>query len=207
MSSTMSRLNPNVLRSVTTGFASTYELLNRASPSLMQAMTEIEAMEFKQSGRRVYREARRKARTTPETQLISLRRTRRYVGTWAHLDQWEDLGTAKVLANSAVYGPEKAEDDWNRRVRRWPKHMRRRFLKDYYADPSCGPISYFRVVVPRAMLDVYGKDRVLQAIQDTFSRHGCSHEYDCCGCASYSATATYMGGREFKVKLGVGYNF
>lgn len=50
--------------------------------------------------------------------------------------------------------------------------------------------------------------RLLQrAIEDTMSRHGCSHDYDCCGCASYSTRVTRIRPRLLLIRTRVGRNY
>jgi hypothetical protein len=47
---------------------------------------------------------------------------------------------------------------------------------------------------------------VLKAARNTFSHHGCAHDYDCCGCRSVSARAT-LRGRVLRVVTSVGANY
>lgn len=57
-----------------------------------------------------------------------------------------------------------------------------------------------------ARLNKKGRARFLQAVVDTFSKQGCSHTYDCCGCASVYAKASAKG-RQFKVNTRVRFNY
>lgn len=46
-----------------------------------------------------------------------------------------------------------------------------------------------------------------RAIESTLSRHGCSHEYDCCGCASYTTQVTRIRPRLLLIRTRTGYNY
>ena len=46
-----------------------------------------------------------------------------------------------------------------------------------------------------------------RALADTLSRHGCSHDYDCCGCASYRTTVEHRSGRRLVLKTRVSFNY
>ncbi|AJD82997.1 hypothetical protein PJWF_00104 [Achromobacter phage JWF] len=113
-------------------------------------------------------------------QSVELRKTHRYVGTFKHLDEHEYLGVAKVLRGRNIHRPD-----------------------SYYDEPSHGPVRLFSVIVPR------GADRKKwqEALMHTFSAWGCAHEYDCCGCASYSASVRFVSKRRAVVHQAITYNF
>ncbi len=46
-----------------------------------------------------------------------------------------------------------------------------------------------------------------QALRDTMGYHGCTHEYDCCGCASYSVFTKLVAPRKLQVTSSVSYNY
>ena len=46
-----------------------------------------------------------------------------------------------------------------------------------------------------------------RALEDTLSRHGCSHDWDCCGCASYSTRVIHRHGRRLVLKTSVSFNY
>lgn len=46
-----------------------------------------------------------------------------------------------------------------------------------------------------------------RAIEDTMSRHGCSHEYDCCGCVSYTTRVTRIRPRLLMIRTRIGRNY
>jgi hypothetical protein len=46
-----------------------------------------------------------------------------------------------------------------------------------------------------------------RALEDSLSKHGCSHEYDCCGCASYRTEAIHRHGRRMVLKTSIRYNY
>jgi hypothetical protein len=66
-----------------------------------------------------------------------------------------------------------------------------------------GDTYFFRVVAPSADR---GRD-LSRAIRDTLSTGGCSHEHDCCGCASTYASVRRVGPREYKVRTRTTYNY
>ncbi len=61
----------------------------------------------------------------------------------------------------------------------------------------------YRVVAPRELASTDLSD----AIADTFSHYGCSHEYDCCGCASHSASVRRVSRREYTMTIHTSYNY
>lgn len=61
----------------------------------------------------------------------------------------------------------------------------------------------YRVVAPAAL----GSADLTGAIEDTLSHHGCSHEYDCCGCRSVRAQARRVSRREYVVTLHTSFNY
>lgn len=48
---------------------------------------------------------------------------------------------------------------------------------------------------------------VMQALRDTLTRSGCRHEYDCCGCASYSVSVERHSTRQLRIRTRVSYNY
>ena len=111
---------------------------------------------------------------------VELRKTHKYVGTWKHLDDHEYLGVAKVLRGRELVQP-----------------------LAYYEEPSHGPVRLFSVIVPRGV----DRKKWEHALTDTFSSWGCSHEYDCCGCASYSARVRFVSKRRAVVHQSTTYNY
>jgi len=109
---------------------------------------------------------------------LYIRNTEQFSSGWSSLDEWQDIGTAKVLA-------------------------RRNRSEDTYGDTT-----YWteRVVVPRETLVRYGARAVERAISSTLTYSHCRHEHDCCGCVFYSGNATYKGGREFLVRGSASHN-
>jgi len=113
-------------------------------------------------------------------QDVYLRLTHKYVGTFKDLDDHAYIGEVKVLGRRKVNQPEA-----------------------YYEEPSHGPVYVMRVIVPKT----WNRKIWTQALHDAFSRHGCAHEYDCCGCANYSADVRFVGKREAVVRTVITYNF
>lgn len=114
------------------------------------------------------------------TTTLELRKTRRYVGTYQHEDEWETVCPVKRLATK-TFPPRR--DDYD-----------------------VGPTYVFRLVLPFRPTRAQNR-QVLQAIHDSFSRFGCHHEYDCCGCASFSANGERVGTREYRVVMHTSYNY
>jgi hypothetical protein len=91
-------------------------------------------------------------------QDLSLRRTRGYVGTWQHLDEWESIGSYITVS-------------WG----------------SWYTDPDdmCEPISTISRIWVNTRDNPASIEDIEQALRDSLSSNGCSHDYDCCGCRSY----------------------
>jgi hypothetical protein len=104
---------------------------------------------------------------------LYIRNTEQFRDGWSQLDDWQNIGTAKVLARRNIVQDNEHHTGYN-----WTE----------------------RVVVPRATLVRYGARAVERAIGSTLTYSHCRHEHDCCGCLSYSGYATYKGGREFLVR-------
>lgn len=62
-------------------------------------------------------------------------------------------------------------------------------------------VQYLRV--PRSV-DVKA---LRQALRDTLGYHGCTHEWDCCGCASSSVFTKLVASRKLQVTTVVSYNY
>jgi len=104
--------------------------------------------------------------------ILNLRKTRKYVGTYKHLDDWETIGTYQVEASQAIE-PEETNDDWE--------------------DP-CEPTKTVRFVKVKS--DSSTED-IKQALKDIFTIQGCGHEFDCCGCRSWQAREVEYLGKEY----------
>lgn len=109
-------------------------------------------------------------------QHLSVRLTHRYVGTWSHLDEWRDVGTA-VLTPARAVEEGNGFDDGGTYIR-W-------------------------ATLPRSI----DRDAACRALEDELSRHGCSHEWDCCGCASYSTRVLHRHGRRVVLETHVSFNY
>lgn len=46
-----------------------------------------------------------------------------------------------------------------------------------------------------------------RAIADTLTSEGCSHEWDCCGCASYRTRVRHVGRRRLVISTRTSYNY
>lgn len=93
-------------------------------------------------------------------EVLSIRKTHKYVGTYRYLDEWEDIGIIELMGQ--------------------------RVLSVDYEDP-CEYTVTEKIV--RVTCDgVQPKEKIEQALRDTYTSHGCAHEYDCCGCWSTHVT-------------------
>lgn len=106
------------------------------------------------------------------------RLTRRYNGGYAHFDSYSYLCDVKTTPMKCTREPDSYDDGGN--------------YVCYGRMPS--------------RLNKKDRARFLQAVADTFSKHGCSHSYDCCGCASVYARVSAKG-RQFKVNTRVRFNY
>lgn len=74
-------------------------------------------------------------------------------------------------------------------------------------DPGNGyddGATYIRwATLPRGM----DREAACRALVHTLSRHGCHHEYDCCGCASYSTRVLHRHGRRVVLQTRVTRNY
>jgi len=109
-------------------------------------------------------------------QHLSVRLTHRYVGTWKHLDEWRDVGTAVLTPARAVEEGNGFDDGGTYII---------------WATLSRG----------------VDRDAACRALEDELSSHGCAHEWDCCGCASYSTRVLHRHGRRVVLETHVSFNY
>lgn len=113
------------------------------------------------------------------TDTLQLRKTHKYVGSYKHLDEHEDIGTYTQQSEIARTSP---------------------IFLDDMTDPRT--VTKFVSVVSSHLNDV-----IRQALEDTFSSRGCAHEHDCCGCRSYSATASKVSAHLWCVVVSSSRNY
>jgi hypothetical protein len=91
---------------------------------------------------------------------LSVRKTHKYVGEYAHLDDWETVGLYRVISQRALQDVDEVGFDETRQYEMivWVKPMRREALPDVA--------------------------QIKQALHSEFTKHGCACEHDCCGCIS-----------------------
>lgn len=111
-----------------------------------------------------------------ETIQLNRRLTHRYVGTYAHEDNWEGVGTARLTPPRAVAEGNGIDDGG----------------------------TYIRWAILPAGQDAEASAR---ALQDTLSKHGCHHEYDCCGCRSLDTRVIHRHGRRLVLRTQVSFNY
>lgn len=94
------------------------------------------------------------------SEILAIRKTHRYVGTYRDMDEWEDIGEVTDMGQRLLSVDD--DDPCEYTVRERKMHIR-------CDEPQ-------------------PDERIERAIRDTYSSHGCAHEYDCCGCWSYHVT-------------------
>lgn len=114
------------------------------------------------------------------SEALCVRKTHKYVGTWKHLDEHECIGSLDVRST-------RTEMD--------------------ESDDGCEPMSQEHLVIVKPNEGV-SDEAITGALQDHFSSHGCSHEYDCCGCRSYSVSSVHkLSGEYWLVTVGSTRNY
>lgn len=106
--------------------------------------------------------------------------TQDYVGTFDHLDDWEDIGEVAVLSHSTM------ETD---------------------PDDMCEPWIETMLVRVRPEAPDTTEADIRAALQASFTRAGCHHEHDCCGCRSYRADAVHLKDADWMVTITSSRNF
>jgi hypothetical protein len=112
-----------------------------------------------------------------EKVYLERRLTHRYVGTYRHLDRWRSLGGVARITPYREVDAGNGYDEGGTYVR-W-------------------------ATLPRGV----DRDAACRALEDALSRWGCAHEYDCCGCASYTTRVQHRHGRRVVLKTRVSYNY
>lgn len=106
---------------------------------------------------------------------LYIRMTNKYVGTYQHEDQWNYVGQITRI-QSHVTESDDPED----------------------ATESMTHVHEVEVSPEQAV----SEEQVAKAIRDHYTKAGCHHEYDCCGCRSfYASKPDYLGGNRWEVKV------
>lgn len=95
------------------------------------------------------------------TEILAIRKTHKYVGSYRHMDEWQEIGTMD--------------------------HIGQRLLSVDDDDP-CEYTTTEKTLRIRCD-EIQPAERVERAIRDSINSHGCAHEYDCCGCWSTHVTS------------------
>ena len=113
-----------------------------------------------------------------ERVYLERRLTHHYVGTYAHLDVWDYVSPEPALLTPMrEIEPGNGYDEGGTYVR-W-------------------------ATLPRGV----DRTQAVRALEDALSRWGCAHEWDCCGCASYSTRVLHRHGRRVVLQTRVTYNY
>ena len=107
--------------------------------------------------------------TMPRNHQVHQRLTHRYSDAWAYLDESRVIGAVKVLSRPA-----------------------RVFIPDDAIDVR----PYVLTVVLPAGLNRRQRKRLAKAYAEQASGSACRHEFDCCGCISWSCRVRRRNGRE-----------
>lgn len=110
-------------------------------------------------------------------QHFYVRLTNRYVGSCDHMNEHRYAFTGRVVPSKTL-----AEGDGYNEER-------------------------VQLLVVRVLSGSTNPSDDARAIRDTFTKAGCHHEYDCCGCASHHASVRRISGREYSVRLTTYWNY
>ncbi len=69
-------------------------------------------------------------------------------------------------------------------------------------DGMDGKLHITRVIAPASL----GNVDLSYAIVETMSQSHCRHDFDCCGCATVSASVKKLSRRQYSVRLSTSYN-
>ena len=109
---------------------------------------------------------------------LEQRLTHRYVGTYDYLDEWDYVSPEPALLTPMrEVEPGNGYDEGGTYIR-W-------------------------ATLPRGV----NRAQAIRALEDSLSRWGCAHEWDCCGCASYSTRVLHRHGRRVVLQTSVTYNY
>ena len=112
---------------------------------------------------------------------LEKRVTHRYVGAYAYLDEWRDLGrTPARLTPPKLVNPGNGYDEGG---------------------------TYLRWATLPRMPQRADRADAARALEDLLSSHGCAHEWDCCGCASHNTQALRRQGRRVLLRTTVTFNY
>jgi hypothetical protein len=115
---------------------------------------------------------------------IELRKTRTYVGTFQHLDDWKAIGAATIYMREAEAADRDGEE-----------------------PDFTEPMVQHGLVHFAAIQEGVTEGEIVQALRDTFTKNDCHHEYDCCGCRSFRASAKHVAGPVYKLTIRSSRNF
>ena len=113
---------------------------------------------------------------------LNQRLTRGYVGSWQHLDQWEKVADMDEIGQRELPRTEEEMQD--------PCEPVTREVFVVVTLPSDGKLQEEWEKLNGGVMKVDGyldwiRHKIIRALHDTYTKHGCSHEHDCCGCWSY----------------------
>lgn len=115
---------------------------------------------------------------------LEKRETRKYVGTCQYLDRWSLVANADEIGSRPLPLSDEDQEDLCEPQSRevfilitaWAPDLAERWAN---LPPNEDP---------EIDQQKWATAELKQAIRDTYTQAGCSHEYDCCGCRSYYAS-------------------
>lgn len=110
---------------------------------------------------------------------LSLRLTRTYVGQWDYLDRWREIGLVTLTMGE-------------------PQHTNEEDVSDPTTVEGFAEVQTYAPEHPR---------RIEEALTHTYSKSGCDHEYDCCGCRSFTASAEHVGQNVYRLTICSSQNY
>lgn len=67
--------------------------------------------------------------------------------------------------------------------------------------------TYIRWATLPGQLSRKKRDEMVRGLEQTLTKWGCAHEYDCCGCPSFSTRVIQRKGRDVVLRTAVSYNY
>lgn len=110
---------------------------------------------------------------------LAIRETFKFVGAYQHEDTWRSIGSCEVYAGEATCTDE---------------------------TDICEPHLQVNMVEVQVDTRATRKD-IKQALEQTFTKSGCAHEHDCCGCRSFYASAKHVGRNVYRLTITSSRNF
>jgi hypothetical protein len=126
---------------------------------------------------------------------LAIRETHAYVAAYSHLDEWQSIGGYHHVYTETL---EETEDGSHTYAHYVAVELDRDFQPNPldFADEAysayAGRVGYL----------------TRRALMDAFTASGCTHEHDCCGCASYYAEEVdHIAGNIWRIEQSACLNY